>query len=88
VLGIDTNLGFLSRLVQDQDFVRGDYDTEFVERRPDLYRAPPLPDGERDDWVAALAALDLAGASLARAARTDAADALSPWTLVERARLR
>jgi acetyl-CoA carboxylase biotin carboxylase subunit len=88
VLGIDTNLGFLSRLVRDPDFVRGEYDTELVERRTDLYRPPPLPDAECDDWVAALAALDLAEASTARAVRNESASALSPWLLIERARLR
>jgi acetyl-CoA carboxylase biotin carboxylase subunit len=88
VLGIDTNLGFLSRLVQDPDFVRGEYDTELVERRSDLYRAPPLRDSERDDWVAALAALDMAEASLARSTPSGSASALSPWLMIERARLR
>jgi acetyl/propionyl-CoA carboxylase alpha subunit len=87
VLGIDTNLGFLTRLVRDPDFVRGDYDTEFVERRSDLYCAPPLPDSERDDWVAALSALEAAAGSTRRA-EPGPSTLLSPWLLAERSRLR
>jgi acetyl/propionyl-CoA carboxylase alpha subunit len=60
VVGIDTNLGFLTRLLHDAEFVRGDYDTEFVERRSDLYAAPPLSELERDDLLSVLAALELA----------------------------
>jgi acetyl-CoA carboxylase biotin carboxylase subunit len=87
VVGLDTNLGYLSRLIEDADFVRGEYDTEFVGRRSELYAAPALPDSEREDWVAALAALDLADASTARVER-GSSHAISPWLLVERARLR
>jgi acetyl/propionyl-CoA carboxylase alpha subunit len=88
VLGIDTNLGFLTRLIADADFARGDYDTEFVERRSDLYRAAPLADAERDDWLAALAALEIRRGEPAHTERPSEVSALSPWLLVERSRLR
>jgi acetyl/propionyl-CoA carboxylase alpha subunit len=88
VAGIDTNLGFLTRLIADEEFVRGQYDTEFVERRSDLYRAPPLSDSERHDWVAALAALEMTEPPARRVGEARPANGLPPWLLVERSRLR
>jgi acetyl/propionyl-CoA carboxylase alpha subunit len=88
VLGIDNNLGFLTRLVADADFARGEYDTEFVERRSDLYRAAALEGEERDDWLAALAALEPGRAGARRKTQAGSESALSPWLLVERSRLR
>jgi len=56
VLGVTTNLGFLARVVADQDFAAGKLDTGFIERRRAVLLAPagPAPD-------AALAAAALHG---------------------------
>jgi 3-methylcrotonyl-CoA carboxylase alpha subunit len=56
VLGVTTNLGFLARVVGDQDFAAGKLDTGFIERRRAALLAPagPAPD-------AALAAAALHG---------------------------
>jgi acetyl-CoA carboxylase biotin carboxylase subunit len=86
VVGIDTNLGFLTRLLGDPEFVRGEYDTEFVERRSDLYTAPPLSELERDDLLSVLAALEIGHAPAQSRARAE--HGLSPWVAAERARLR
>jgi acetyl-CoA carboxylase biotin carboxylase subunit len=89
VLGVETNLGFLLSLVRDAEFLDGSYDTEFVMRRRDLHE-PGALDAEREaDLVAALAALAALEASETRAsAAAEPSDALSPWVLLERARLR
>jgi acetyl-CoA carboxylase biotin carboxylase subunit len=54
VLGIRTTLPFFERVLRDPAFVRGDFDTGYVER---LLTAPPATNGGSGDWeVAAIAA--------------------------------
>jgi acetyl-CoA carboxylase biotin carboxylase subunit len=36
VLGVKTNIGFLSRVMENEEFIRGDIDTGFIERHPEL----------------------------------------------------
>jgi len=43
VLGITTNLGFLSRVIGDEDFAAAKLDTGFIERRKAVLLAPPAP---------------------------------------------
>jgi 3-methylcrotonyl-CoA carboxylase alpha subunit len=85
VLGIETNLSFLARLVSDTQYARGEYDTEFVNRRPDLAAVLPLTPDERADWLSALAALELEQPSRTTA---QVRSQLPAWVLAERARLR
>ncbi len=87
VLGVHTNLTFLSRLVSDPCFLRGDYDTEFVERSRELLQPPALAAERSADLVAALAALEL-GSPRKNAPKVPAREQPSPWLLAERARLR
>ena len=46
VLGVTTNLGFLARIVGDEEFVAAKLDTGFIERRKAVLLAPtpPVPD--------------------------------------------
>jgi acetyl/propionyl-CoA carboxylase alpha subunit len=84
VIGLDTNLGFLLDLAAEAGFQRGEYDTDFVARHPDLGQGG-FSEQTCRDLAAALAALS----SLEEAAPPRAASgAVSPWVLVERARLR
>ncbi|MBR7825684.1 pyruvate carboxylase [Actinospica sp. MGRD01-02] len=39
IRGVATNIPFLQAVVDDQDFVRGDVSTAFIDERPDLLRA-------------------------------------------------
>jgi acetyl-CoA carboxylase biotin carboxylase subunit len=42
--GVSTNLAFHRRLMADGEFSRGEIDTQFLERRPDLIDGPISPD--------------------------------------------
>jgi acetyl-CoA carboxylase biotin carboxylase subunit len=87
VIGIQTNLGFLMDLADTPNFERGEYDTDFVAQNPELGRGE-LPPEAQADIAAALSAL-AAGDQRAKSQRPAAAgNALSPWVMVERARLR
>ncbi|MCX7606877.1 MAG: biotin/lipoyl-binding protein [Bacteroidia bacterium] len=41
-LGLPHNLGLLRALCQDEDFIKGEYDTQFLPRKPHLRLSPPL----------------------------------------------
>jgi 3-methylcrotonyl-CoA carboxylase alpha subunit len=69
VLGVTTNLGFLARVVGDEDFAAARLDTGFIERRREELLAPPSP---VPDEVLALAALF-------EAADEPTDDAADPW---------
>jgi len=84
ILGVTTNLSFLQNVVTDAAFRRGDYDTSFVEGRPEL-RSPRLTRDEQEALGVALAALEHDRPSMPRRSTPDR---LSPWVLAERARLR
>ncbi|MGC4091553.1 MAG: biotin carboxylase N-terminal domain-containing protein [Polyangiaceae bacterium] len=86
VLGVETNLAFLSALSRDPDFVAGNYDTAFVPGHPALCQPAPLDHDAELDLVAALCALDQADKP--RPGAEQSRDGLSPWVLAERARLR
>jgi acetyl-CoA carboxylase biotin carboxylase subunit len=88
VLGLQTNLEYLRRLVADEAFARGQYDIGFVGRRPDLRRPQPLTPELRADWVAALAALELARRPKGAAPSAPPSAALPAWVLAERSRWR
>ena len=54
VLGIRTTLPFFERVLRDPAFLRGDFDTGYVDR---LLAAPPATDGGSNAWeIAAIAA--------------------------------
>ena len=81
ITGIDTNVGFLERLLETPEVTAGAYDTGFVERRaPELAREEPLDDAT---LAAAAVAMSLAGARGKAAAQRG--DAPSPWVALGRA---
>jgi acetyl-CoA carboxylase, biotin carboxylase subunit len=90
VTGIRTNLAFHEKLFQHPDFVRGRYDTGFIERHADaLLGYPRVPDEGRDAVAVAVAVaaarLDrTTGESVARA--SESASRLSPWVEQHRSR--
>ena len=55
VVGVPTNQSFYLRLLRDSDFLQGEIDTQFLDRRPDLLALDPDP--SRDLVVAVAAAL-------------------------------
>jgi acetyl-CoA carboxylase biotin carboxylase subunit len=92
VTGIRTNIAFHQRLFTHPDFVRGEYDTGFLERHKEALvgYAPPRDDSQ-DAFAVAVA---LAAARMERAAGANQADVgeagsrLAPWVLQHRARMR
>jgi len=80
VLGVATNLHFLDAVLADPEFGRGEYDTEFVDRRTDLRARRALSADERAELLAA-AALVVEPPRAAPSAMLG----LSPWVLAERA---
>ncbi len=92
VTGIRTNLAFHQRLFEHPDFVRGAYDTSFIERNKDsLVGYPEVPGNMQDAFAVAMA---VAASRMERAtgAKTaeqgERAGRLSPWVAAQRARLR
>jgi 3-methylcrotonyl-CoA carboxylase alpha subunit len=75
VAGPVTNLGFLYRLVQDRDFVGGDFDTGLIERHRAELLAPSAPAGEE-----ALALAILATSLQLDEEAHRPGDAFSPWS--------
>ena len=78
LLGCDTNIGFLRRLLNHPVFAAGDVHTGFLDANPEIAQTPPVP--------AALMARLLAVAALATRPVRDAADAvpalhaaIGPW---------
>ncbi|WP_311431924.1 pyruvate carboxylase [Facklamia hominis] len=44
VRGLKTNIGFLQNIMQDADFVQGNYDTGFIDHKPSLFEITPSRD--------------------------------------------
>ncbi|OUM86045.1 MAG: pyruvate carboxylase [Bacillus thermozeamaize] len=40
IRGVKTNIPFLENVIQDEQFLKGNYDTSFIDSRPDLLRIP------------------------------------------------
>ena len=56
IAGCTTNLGFLQRLLSDEDFASGDVDTGLIARRGDALTGAVEPDAERLGWAGIVAA--------------------------------
>ncbi|HSU41822.1 MAG TPA: biotin carboxylase N-terminal domain-containing protein [Polyangiaceae bacterium] len=85
VVGIQTNLAFLERLVATSEVAAGRYDTGFVERRAaELTQRAACPD-EDALFAAAAVAASLEHGRTARNGESRGEDALSPWVAAERA---
>jgi acetyl-CoA carboxylase, biotin carboxylase subunit len=89
VTGIRTNLAFHEKLFNHPDFVRGEYDTGFLERRSEELLGYPKVHADRREAVAvavAIAASHLERVSGAAAAPAEADAARpSPWVAQHRA---
>jgi acetyl-CoA carboxylase, biotin carboxylase subunit len=89
VTGIRTNLAFHEKLFSHPDFVRGEYDTGFLERRKDeLLGYPKVPADRRTAVAVAVAVaasqLERVTATAEAPVQADAAK-LSPWVAHHRA---
>jgi acetyl-CoA carboxylase biotin carboxylase subunit len=82
VTGLVTNLGFHRQLMWVEDFVRGQYDTGFIERHKAVLTKPPAPPLDRDAAAAVLAVSQLAAESAPVA--SPPTDAPSPWVQTHR----
>jgi acetyl-CoA carboxylase biotin carboxylase subunit len=88
VTGIRTNLAFHQQLFAHPDFVRGDYDTGFIERNKEqLLGWPVVNADDAEVWAAAVAvaASRLEGGRAANGAE-QTGSGLSPWVATHRSR--
>ncbi|MEN3040423.1 MAG: biotin carboxylase N-terminal domain-containing protein [Bacteroidia bacterium] len=53
-IGLTHNQSFLRSLCSDPEFIRGEYDTRFLERRPDLLKANHIEENTLIAWAAGL----------------------------------
>ncbi len=89
VTGIRTNLAFHQRLMAHPAFIKGDYDTGFIERfREELVGYPEVAVDDAEAWAVAtaLAASRLESTPKAATAEGSGGGGLSPWVLTERGR--
>jgi acetyl-CoA carboxylase biotin carboxylase subunit len=85
VVGIQTNIAFLERLMATPEVVAGRYDTGFVERRAAELNALEVGGDEDVLMAAAAVAMEMQGA-VGRANETGRSeDVLAPWVAAERA---
>ncbi|OZI15979.1 3-methylcrotonyl-CoA carboxylase [Bordetella genomosp. 7] len=79
VVGVQTNVAFLTRLMQDEAFASADLDTGLIERRRETLLPPPAA---ADTVALALAtAAALVGQGLARSAPAGARQDADPWNV-------
>ncbi len=90
VTGIKTNLAFHQQLLAHPEFVRGEYDTGFIDRNQEkLLGWPTVPECDAEVWAAAIAvaASRLEGGRAGSALdQGSTAKGLSPWIATHRAR--
>jgi 3-methylcrotonyl-CoA carboxylase alpha subunit len=77
VMGVATNLGFLSRLAADPDFVAAEIDTRFIEQHRASLLPPRPPASDLALAAAALVRLSARSNEAAKAAGSE--DRYSPW---------
>ncbi|KRT66296.1 MAG: pyruvate carboxylase subunit A [Candidatus Dadabacteria bacterium CSP1-2] len=78
VLGVKTNIGFLRRIMENEEFVRGEIDTSFIERHPELL--PP----SLGEISPALIAAALAMRNSTKEVETSKQAPASNWKLLSR----
>jgi acetyl-CoA carboxylase biotin carboxylase subunit len=83
VAGVPTSLPFHRRLFADPAFIRGEIDTQFLDRRPDLATAP-APDGTLELVALAAALAEDEARSLRKPAVSDDANAHAAWVAAAR----
>jgi acetyl-CoA carboxylase biotin carboxylase subunit len=80
IIGVATNQGFHRRLLDDPSFQAGDFDIQFLDRRPELLSAPHDPDLATAIAVAAALAEDDARRSRLPAVAESDGRSTSAWT--------
>ncbi|MBK8695506.1 MAG: acetyl-CoA carboxylase biotin carboxylase subunit [Deltaproteobacteria bacterium] len=88
VTGIRTNLAFHQRLMAHPAFIKGDYDTGFIDRfRDELVDYPEVPADDAEAWAVATA-LAASKLEVAAAAPVEQGGSrgLSPWVTAQRGR--
>jgi len=78
VLGVKTNIGFLLRVMNNEEFQKGDIDTGFIDRHPDLLTPPSI------DIKPALVAAALAMRNASNEAEIAKEKPVSNWKLLSR----
>ncbi len=86
VVGVTTNLAFLSAVASHPDFAAGDVDTGFIERHRDAFTPTLAPVSDEVLAIACLAEILHRGAE-AKAAARRSSDPYSPWNQVNGWRL-
>ena len=76
VLGVTTNIPYLIRILSHQTFIEAAFDTQFLERSPDLFK--PQVDPEERELAAALAGV-FGGSKAPRESRETSNAPSSPW---------
>lgn len=79
VLGVTTNIPYLTRILAHQSFLEGDFHTQFLEAEPHHFRATEDP--ARRELAAALAGA-FARSGSARPSPTDTQQTSTPWDLL------
>jgi pyruvate carboxylase subunit A len=54
IRGVKTTIPFLEKIMEDEDFINGDFDTGYIDRKPELMEYKEY--GEPTDLVAAISA--------------------------------
>lgn len=78
VLGVKTNIGFLRRVMDNEEFIRGKFDTGFIERHPELLKS------NGDGINLALIAAALAARNSTKESETSKQAQVSNWKLFAR----
>jgi len=89
VTGIRTNLAFHQRLMAHPAFIKGDYDTGFIDRfRDELVSYPEVAEDDAEAWAVAtaLAASKLETSAVAAPVEQGGSRGLSPWVTAQRGR--
>lgn len=90
VTGIRTNLAFHEKLFQHPDFVKGDYDTGFIERNKEALLGYSQPDASTQEAIAVALAVAAARAESqggsAKPKSSEQGSSLSPWVATHRSR--
>ena len=82
VLGIETNLAFHLRVLDEPDFLRGEFSTRYIDQHPELVAAYELDDADARA-IAAAAALQAATALTRGQASAGGPPEVSAWRRAE-----
>ena len=81
ILGIGTNIAFHLRVLEEPDFVRGDFSTRYIEQHPALVAPHALSEADSRAVAAAAAIEAIRKVATRQAGQTSSDAAISPWRL-------